>query len=304
MTDVLHTDQASISRAVRLLADGRLVAFPTETVYGLGADARNGRAVAQVYAVKGRPSFNPLIVHVSDRAMADLYGVIPPEAEPFLQDGWPAGLTLVVPLRENAGLASLVTAGLTTVAIRVPVAPVAQTLLKAFGGPVAAPSANPSGRVSPTTAAHVLNGLGSTIAAVIDGGPTEHGLESTILGFPGPVVLREGAYPVPDDMDRQNGVASVNAPGQLASHYAPKARVRLNATEKRGAEWHLGFGAVAGDVSLSPTGDLAEAAANLFALLHRADAKGVAELAVAPIPDTGLGRAINDRLRRASAPRD
>lgn len=304
MTDLLRPDKDGIARAARLLGDGALVAFPTETVYGLGADARNGVAVAKVYAVKGRPSFNPLIVHVTSREMAERYGKIPSEAEPFLKGGWPAGLTIVVPLRENSGLASLVTAGLSSVALRVPAAPTARALLRAFGGPVAAPSANPSGRVSPTTATHVLNGLGGRIAAVLDGGATSAGLESTILGFPGPVVLREGAFAVPDDMVRQTGGDDApTAPGQLTSHYAPAGSVRLNAGTKLAGEWHIGFGEIEGDVSLSETGDLAEAAARLFALLHEADARGEVALAVAAIPDSGLGRAINDRLRRAAAPR-
>ena len=304
MTEVLQDNTAGIARAADMLGEGALVAFPTETVYGLGADARNSRAVAAVYEAKGRPSFNPLIVHVADLEAAHRYGVFPEEALTILKEGWPAGLTLVVPLHEESDLSPLVTAGLPTVAIRVPAAPIARRLLAAFGGPVAAPSANPSGRVSPTTADHVLQGLAGRIAAVIDGGQTAQGLESTILGFPGPVVLREGAYAVPDDMLRQAASSTLNAPGQLASHYAPLASVRLDAIEKRDGEWHLGFGEVAGDVSLSPKGDLAEAAANLFALLHEADARGVTQLAVAPIPETGLGRAINDRLRRAAAPRD
>ena len=179
----------------------------------------------------------------------------------------------------------------------------AQALLAAFGGPVAAPSANPSGRLSPTTADHVIHGLGDRVAAVLDGGATAAGVESTILAFPGPVVLREGAYTVPDDWPRGGDSDAPTAPGQLLSHYAPKGRVRLEAVTKEPGEWHLGFGAVAGDVSLSASGDLVEAAAKLFALLHEADARGVEALAVAPVPDTGLGRAINDRLRRAAAPR-
>lgn len=281
-----------------------MVAFPTETVYGLGADATNDRAVARVFEAKGRPSFNPLIVHVADMAEIDAFAVLPAEAEALLAEGWPPGLTLVLETRAEAPLSPLVTAGLPSVAIRVPASDTAHALLRAFGGPVAAPSANPSGRVSPTLAAHVVNGLGDRIAAVVDDGPTQAGLESTILSFPGPVVLREGAYAVPDDWPRQAQGAALNAPGQLRSHYAPNAPVRLEATEKRSDEWHIGFGAVPGDVSLSPTGDLIEAAARLFALLHEADAQDIRALAVAPIPNTGLGRAINDRLQRAAAPRD
>lgn len=303
MAELLQPDPEGIARAAALLTDGGLVAFPTETVYGLGADACNGEAVAKVFEVKGRPTFNPLIVHVADRAAVEALAVIPPEAEPLLAGGWPAGLTLVLQTRPDTGLSPLVTAGLPTVAVRVPASPVARALLAAFDGPVAAPSANPSGRLSPTLAAHVSQGLGDRIAGIIDGGPTEAGLESTILGFPGPVVLREGAFAVPDEWPRGGDGDAPTAPGQLLSHYAPKGRVRLEAVSALPGEWHLGFGDVAGDVSLSASGDLVEAAANLFALMHEADATGVTALAVAPIPDTGLGRAINDRLRRAAAPR-
>lgn len=304
-TERLSATPEGIARAAELLRAGRLVAFPTETVYGLGGDARRGETVAAIYEAKGRPSFNPLIVHVSSLEAAREIGEFPSEAAPFLEGGWPEGLTLVVPLREGSGVSELVTAGLSTVAIRVPVAPVARALLEAFGGPVAGPSANPSGRVSPTSAEHVLAGLEGRIAAVLDGGATAAGLESTILGFEdgAPVVLREGVFQVPEDMARKAGDAGISAPGQLASHYAPKGAVRLDAELARPGEWHIGFGDVAGDVNLSEKGDLREAAARLFALLHEADAKGVTQIAVAPIPGTGLGRAINDRLRRAAAPR-
>ena len=308
-TEVLAPLPSGIARAAALLAEGRLVAFPTETVYGLGADARNGAAVAAIFEAKGRPRFNPLIVHVKDKDSAFLLGDFPKSARDFLENGWPGGLTLVVPVRKNSGLSTLVTAGLDTVALRVPKSRVAQELLKEFGGPIAAPSANPSGRVSPTSASHVLRGLSGRIAAVLDDGPTEAGVESTIIGFPDgtPVVFREGAYGVPDDMPRSDqtnaGRGKVQAPGQLASHYAPKGTVRLDAVEKLPGEFHLGFGSVPGDISSSPTGNLREAAASLFTQLHNADAKGIARIAVAPIPDTGLGRAINDRLRRAAAPR-
>lgn len=306
-TEILAADAPGIARAAELLAAGRLVAFPTETVYGLGADARNGAAVAAIYEAKGRPEFNPLIVHVASRAAAERLGVFPEATEMFLEGGWPEGLTLVVPLREGHGLSPLVTAGLGTVGLRVPMNALAREMLTAFGGPVAAPSANPSGRISATTAAHVLSGLGGRIAAVLDGGATSAGVESTILGFDAnrPVVLREGAFEVPDDLPRATGGSegAVAAPGQLLSHYAPAAPVRLEAVTAEPGEWHIGFGAVPGDVSLSSSGDLREAAARLFAVLHEADAAGVARIAVAPIPDRGLGRAINDRLRRAAAPR-
>ena len=304
-TEILTADKRGVARAAALLREGRLVAFPTETVYGLGADARNGDAVAGVFEAKGRPSFNPLIVHVATAEFAREIGVFPKGAEPFLEGGWPSGLTLVVPLRQPSPIASLVMAGQPTVALRVPVLPLARELLEAFGGPVAAPSANPSGRVSPTTAAHVGSGLEGRISAVLDGGQTPAGLESTIIGFQvdEPVVFREGAFPVREDLARLAPKAGVTAPGQLATHYAPLGRVRMNAESAETSEWHLGFGDVAGDVSLSSSGDLREAAAALFSRLHEADARGETQIAVAPIPDVGLGRAINDRLRRAAAPR-
>lgn len=308
-TERLAADDAGIARAAELLADGSLVAFPTETVYGLGADARNGLAVAGIYKAKGRPSFNPLITHVSDVDWAREIARFPEPALPFIRNGWPAGLTLVVPLRKESGISSLVTAGQSTVALRVPVSPVAQSLLEAFGGPIAAPSANPSGKISPTTADHVMAGLGGRIAAVLDGGMASAGLESTIIGFRDrqPVVLREGVFVVPDDVPRialpSNAASNVESPGQLASHYAPSGLVRMNARVAEPEEWHLGFGDIKGNASLSHDGNLSEAAARLFALFHEAEAKGVERIAVAPIPDHDLGRAINDRLRRAAAPR-
>lgn len=309
-TETLTTDDAGIARAADLLRAGGLVAFPTETVYGLGADARNGVAVAAIYDAKGRPSFNPLIVHVASVDAALALGDFPLAARDMVRDGWNEGLSLVVPLKPGAHLSPLVTAGQNTVALRVPKAQVARDLLRAFDAPVAAPSANPSGRISPTSAAHVLAGLTGKIAAVLDGGDTSAGLESTIIGFPEgtPVVYREGVFQVPNDMARLTKATGATghdtrAPGQLASHYAPLGRVRLDALTAEPGEWHLGFGAVAGDLTLSATGDLREAAANLFAMLHKGDALGKVAIAVAPIPDHGLGRAINDRLRRASAPR-
>ncbi|MDA8584735.1 L-threonylcarbamoyladenylate synthase [Rhodobacteraceae bacterium] len=307
ITETLEADAAGIARAAKLLYDGRLVAFPTETVYGLGADARNGEAVAAIYEAKGRPSFNPLIVHVASLKAAEALGDIPEAAAIFLSDGWPDGLSLVVPLKPNTGLSALVTAGQSTVALRVPVAPIARALLLAFDGPIAAPSANLSGRISPTTATHVLNGLDGKISAILDGGGTSDGLESTIIGFSDgvPLVYREGVYQVPDGMARLTSAkgTKVQSPGQLASHYAPLGHVRLNALTAEAGEWHLGFGDVIGDRSLSAKGDLREAAAGLFAALHEADDLGKTAIAVAPIPEQGLGRAINDRLRRAAAPR-
>lgn len=303
----LPADRAGITEAAEILGAGGLVAFPTETVYGLGADARNGKAVARIYQAKGRPSFNPLIVHVADLATADRFGRIEGPARDFALRVWPAPVSIVVPLRAGSGLSPLVTAGLDSVALRVPRSDIALRLLGEFDGPVAAPSANPSGRVSPTTADHVLSGLGGRIDAVLDGGPTPDGLESTIIGFIGdrPTLLREGAFvaDLPGLTPKTEPTDAPLAPGQLASHYAPLAHVRLNATTAEAGEILLGFGAVRGDVSLSPSGDLVEAAAKLYAVLHDCDARGATRLAVAPIPDHGLGRAINDRLRRAAAPR-
>ena len=317
-TEILRPDAAGVIRAAELLRAGRLVAFPTETVYGLGADARDGRAVAEIFAAKGRPRFNPLIVHVEDRDAAGRLVDLPKAAGKLARAFWPGPLTLVAPMRDTAGIADLVTAGLPTLAVRVPAHPLARALLAAFEGPVAAPSANPSGQVSPTTAAHVMAALGGRIAAVIDGGPCDVGLESTIVGFEegGAVLLRPGGVPAEaieevlgKPLAARDGEA-VTAPGQLASHYAPGARLRLNADAPRSGEAWLGFGldpdAIAGPTrNLSPTGDLVEAAANLFAHLRALDAEtgSGGTIAVAPVPDHGLGRAINDRLARAAAPR-
>lgn len=310
MTEILRPDMAGIDRAATLLRSGGLVAIPTETVYGLAADACNGAAVARIYAAKGRPSFNPLIVHVADADDARRYGVWSDMAEILATAFWPGPLTLVLPLAPDHGLSSLVTAGLDSVALRVPALDMAQQVLRAFGGPVAAPSANPSGRISATTAQHVLDGLSGRIDAVLDGGPCAVGLESTIIGLnhPRPTLLRAGGLPVEaieaalgETIDVANG-AEIIAPGQLASHYAPNARVRLNALSAEPDEVLLGFGPIEGDLNLSPSGDLIEAAAQLFDHLHALDAMNK-PIAVAPVPDHGLGRAINDRLRRAAAPR-
>ncbi|MGR3503159.1 L-threonylcarbamoyladenylate synthase [Pseudaestuariivita sp.] len=307
----MHPDAAGLSAAAELLRSGALVAFPTETVYGLGADATQGAAVAGIYAAKGRPSFNPLIVHVPDAASARRYVTWCDTAEALAKAFWPGPMTLVLPLKEGHGIDPLVTAGLETLAIRVPAAPLAQALLREADVPVAAPSANPSGRISPTTAAHVLAGLDGRIAAVLDGGPCEVGLESSIFAVGPPVqVLRAGHVTVEDvehvlgEKPMPSVSPGITAPGQLASHYAPKAQLRLNATWAKDKETLIGFGNVEGDMTLSASGDLVEAAATLFALLHQLDARGVTRAAVAPIPDEGLGIAINDRLRRAAAPRD
>jgi L-threonylcarbamoyladenylate synthase len=293
------------------LHSGALVAFPTETVYGLGADPRQGAAVAAIYTAKWRPSFNPLIVHVADAVAARAYVDWSTQAQDLADAFWPGPLTLVLPLRAGHGLSSLVTAGLPTLGIRVPAHPVARALLQEFGGPVAAPSANPSGRISPTTADHVMTGLGGRIAAVVDGGVCDVGLESTIIGFNAAraVLLRAGGVST-EDIERITGApvlkpesSAITAPGQMASHYAPNGAVRLNATSAQPGEHMLGFGAVTGELTLSASGDLAEAAANLFGHLHRLDAMG-GPIAVAPIPMRGLGVAINDRLQRAAVPRD
>lgn len=308
-TDLLQPDRAGIAKAVAHLRQGDLVAFPTETVYGLGADACNPTAVAAIYATKNRPAFNPLIVHVSDIAQAARFAHFDATAQTLAAAHWPGPLSLILPLKKAHGLAGLVTAGLNTVAVRVPAHPLAQALLAAFDGPVAAPSANPSGRISPTRAAHVLKGLSGQIAAVLDGGPCDVGLESTIVA-PGPLprLLRAGGLAT-DQIEATIGrplkapdAARIESPGQMTSHYAPNACVRINAEHREPNEFRIGFGPYTGDVTLSQTGDLLEAAANLFDLLHIADKDG-RPIAVAPIPETGLGQAINDRLRRASAPR-
>ena len=313
-TERLAADAEGLARAAALLGRGALVAFPTETVYGLGADARDGQAVAEIYAAKGRPSFNPLIVHLADADAARKLVHWPDRAEVLAAAFWPGPLTLVLPLRAGHGLSTLVTAGLDTVALRVPEHPTARALLDRFGGPLAAPSANPSGRISPTTAEHVAAGLDGRIAAILDDGPCTVGLESTIVDLSGeaPLLLRAGGLPREPleaalgeplrDAPPPTAQAEVTAPGQLQSHYAPRAPVRLNVTTPRPDEVLLGFGEMRCTENLSPTGDLTEAAARLFDLLHRLDATGQ-PIAVAPVPETGLGQAINDRLRRAAAPR-
>ncbi|VDS07269.1 Threonylcarbamoyl-AMP synthase [Paracoccus haematequi] len=312
-TERLFPDQTGIARAAALLAQGQVVAIPTETVYGLAGDARDGLAVARIYEAKGRPSFNPLIVHVPDLDAARQIADLSPQADILAAAFWPGALTLVLPLRADAGIASLVTAGLPTVAIRVPAHPVARALLR-LAGPLAAPSANASGRISPTSADHVLDpdgGLDGRIAAVLDAGPCPVGLESTIVGWPGgrATLLRPGGIPAEAIAaalgrplaDHQADPSAPNAPGQLTSHYAPQATLRLNAAAPAPGETHIAF-AAPGPFTLSDTGDLTQAAARLFDTLRRADREG-RPIAVAPIPNHGLGAAINDRLRRAAAPR-
>ena len=309
----LTPDADGLSRASALLSAGRTVAIPTETVYGLAADARNGEAVARIYQAKGRPSFNPLIVHLPDTGAAAAIATMHPQAQALADAFWPGALTMVLPLRPDAGIASLVTAGLATIGLRVPAHPAARALLRDFGGPLAAPSANASGRISPTSADHVLSsdgGLDGRIAAVLDAGPCDVGVESTIIGWPDgiPTLLRPGGIPA-EAIEAVLGAAlarhdgdpvAPSAPGQLTSHYAPNAALRLNADPRPG-ETHLSFG-TPGPFSLSDDGDLAQAAARLFDLLRRADALG-RPISVAPIPQHGLGAAINDRLQRAAAPR-
>lgn len=315
-TVILSASPRGLRAAAGLLRAGELVAFPTETVYGLCADARSERAVAEIYAAKGRPSFNPLIVHVAEPGAAERLVEMPAAARTLAEAFWPGPLTLVLPRRAGAGLAERVTAGLRTVAVRVPAHPVARDLLTAFGGPLAAPSANPSGRVSATTAAHVMDGLGGRIAAVIDGGACPVGLESSIVGFEGEaaVLLRPGGIAA-EALEAVLGAPlgrpeahRITAPGQLRSHYAPAVAVRLDAAGPREGELWLGFGPGPEGLNLSPAGDLAEAAARLFACLRELDARAAAEgavgIAVAPIPRGGLGRALNDRLARAAALRE
>ena len=315
---IVKATQEALDTAARLLREGLLVAFPTETVYGLGGDATNGRAVAAIFAAKGRPRFNPLIVHLPSVVQADQHAVISPLAARLAATFWPGPMTLVLERRAQSNLSDLVTAGLDSVALRVPDHPVAHALLERVGRPLAAPSANRSGHLSPTRAEHVQADLGDSAAMILDGGATAHGLESTVIDARGsvPILLRLGAIPaesieaVLDLKLARSGEASQKprAPGQLASHYAPHARVRLNAHNTQAGEALLAFGpevpATTGPViNLSETGDLLEAAANFFAALRSLDRSGAKAIAVMPIPDYGLGEAINDRLRRAAAPR-
>lgn len=299
-----------IAPAAEALLAGDLVAFPTETVYGLGGDATRDESVAAIFAAKGRPRFNPLILHVTDFSEAKKFGNISDGLRTLAERFWPGPLTLVAPLREGAKISPLASAGLDTIALRVPAHPLARELLAAVDIPLAAPSANPSGKVSPTAADHVLAGLSGKIAGVLDGGACPVGLESTIVGMDGEtaVLLRPGGVAAEDLAEALGRPLSthkgaINAPGQLSSHYAPDALVRLNASEPNDDEVYIGFGdSPAGDINLSPTGNLIEAAANLFAALRDID-RFNKPIAVAPIPETGLGAAINDRLRRAAAPR-
>jgi len=316
-TRVLNADRGAVIAAARVLGEGGLVAFPTETVYGLGADATDGTAVARLYAAKGRPRFNPLIAHVSDMAAARGLARFNIDAEALARTFWPGPLTLVLPKARGCTVSDLATAGLDTIAVRVPDHPVAQDVLRALGKPVVAPSANQSGNVSPTTAAHVLADLAGRIDLIIDGGPASVGVESTIVAcLDTPTLLRPGGVSR-DAIEHvlghsladaeQSGEAPL-APGMLASHYAPKTLLRLNAVDVRPGEALLAFGSdapkgAAKALNLSASGDLVEAAAALFSHLRTLDAGGFAAIAVMPIPHAGLGEAINDRLARAAAPR-
>jgi L-threonylcarbamoyladenylate synthase len=299
-TRVLPFDDEAIAEAARLILAGDPVAVATETVYGLAADATNANAVAKIYEAKGRPSFNPLIVHVPDLAAAERIGVFGDEARALANAHWPGPLTLVVPLRPDAGIASIVTAGLSNVGIRVPSHPAMQALLQASGRPLAAPSANASGRISPTRAEHVLKTLDGRIPLIVDGGATERGIESTIVAATGAALrlLRKGPIDIPGPFESSS--ASIESPGQLASHYAPTKPLRLDASGAEADEFLIGFGAVACDGNLSRSADLVEAASRLFDLLHRADASDKPRIAVARVPRTGIGAAINDRLKRAA----
>jgi L-threonylcarbamoyladenylate synthase len=323
-TLIWPANAAAVAAAARSLAEGGLVAFPTETVYGLGADAANPAAIARLYHAKGRPSFNPLIAHVRDLSAAQRFGHLDARAIALARAFWPGPLTLVVPKTNECMVADLATAGLDTVAIRVPAHPLAQEILRAFGGPVVAPSANLSGHVSPTTAAHVESDLMGRIDLIVDGGAVEVGVESTIIGCSdAPMLLRPGGVPrveiervlghalvQPPDADNDSGRPL--APGMLASHYAPRTRVRLNAERIEAGEALLAFGspavpgveAAAAVMNLSARGDLDEAAANLFGYLRALDARGARAIAVMPVPHRGLGEAINDRLRRAAIGRE
>ena len=303
-------DPAGIAAAADRLRAGGLVALPTETVYGLAARADRAEAVAEIYRAKGRPDFNPLIVHVPSLAAAERLALFDDRARALANAFWPGAVTFVLPLRADAGIAPAVTAGLPTIALRCPAHPVMRAVLEATGLPLAAPSANRSGGVSPTRADHVAASLGAAAPLVLDGGACAAGIESTIVALrdqgrwqvlrPGPIAEAQISDILGTDPDVVTS-AAIEAPGQLASHYAPGKPVRLNAVKAAPDEFLIGFAAVAGDISLSPSGDLAEAAAGLYAALHAGAAAGQPRIAVAPIPDEGIGAAINDRLRRAAA---
>lgn len=312
-TRIQPATPATLTEAGAMLRDGRLVAFPTETVYGLGGDATNDRAVAAIFEAKGRPSFNPLIVHVADAFEAEALVAVNPRARAMMARFWPGPLTLVLPRAKDSPVSLLASAGLDTIAVRLPDHAVARALIKVAGRPIAAPSANRSGAISPTLAGHVAESLGTRIGLIVDGGPCRVGVESTVLDLSGerPALLRPGGVAA-EDLEAALGAPLVRptdhpdapkSPGMLASHYAPGLPVRLNVTAARPDEAMLALGGIPGTLNLSPSGDLEEAAANLFAMLRALDRPGYTAIAVAPIPEHGLGLAINDRLRRAAAPR-
>jgi L-threonylcarbamoyladenylate synthase len=311
---IVIADDDAIARAAGAIRDGLLVVMPTETVYGLAGDATSATAVARIYAAKGRPTFNPLISHVLGLEQADRHGVFHPIAETLAEAFWPGPLTLVVRRRENGEISELACAGLQSVALRAPAHPVARALIAAAATPLAAPSANRSGRLSPTYGAHAAEDLGDSVALVLDAGPCMLGLESTVIALQDDgraTLLRPGAI-ARDDIERITGAlmaprasSTPASPGMLESHYAPRARLRLDVSAPAIGDAYLAFGktTVTGSLNLSPHGDLVEAAANLFAYLRRLDATGVGTISVAPIPQHGLGEAINDRLARAAAGR-
>lgn len=301
-------NESAIADAASRIIAGECVAVPTETVYGLAADATQGEAVARIYAAKGRPSFNPLIVHVPTLEAAKRIATFNSTAEKLAAAFWPGPVTLVLPARTDSGIASLVTAGLDTIAVRIPAHRAMHALLAASRKPLAAPSANASGRISPSCAEHVLRSLAGQIGLIIDAGPTTHGLESTIVAAtdseihmlrPGPVSA-EHIEAVTGISVSSREMTTINAPGQLASHYAPSKPLRLQATDAMTDEWLIGFGDISGDATLSSNGDLVEAAANLFSCLHEAEASSKPRIAVAPLPTAGIGAAIADRLARAA----
>ena len=310
-TKIFNTSRHDLSKASELIKSGGTLAFPTETVYGLGADATNKLAVAKIFQAKGRPSFNPLIIHCFSIEQIQTFAMWSSEAQTVADKFWPGPLTMVLPLLPNSQISSLALAGLQTVAVRMPDHSVAQSILQLANTPIAAPSANPSGAVSATKAEHVISRLNGKIEGIISGYSSKIGLESTIISFlPEPSILRFGAIDETDisellglDLKKKRKDEKISAPGQLSSHYAPKGSIRLNSKVFKKNEVSLGFGEILCDLNLSREANLAEAAANLFDYLHRLDEMGAEKIAVSPIPEEGIGIAINDRLRRAAAPK-
>jgi len=310
-TKIFNTSRDDLSKASELIKSGGTLAFPTETVYGLGADATNKLAVAKIFQAKGRPSFNPLIIHCFSIEQIQTFAMWSSEAQTVADKFWPGPLTMVLPLLPNNQISSLALAGLQTVAVRMPDHSVAQSILQLANTPIAAPSANPSGAVSATKAEHVISRLNGKIEGIISGYSSKIGLESTIISFlPEPSILRFGAIDETDisellglDLKKKRKDEKISAPGQLSSHYAPKGSIRLNSKVFKKNEVSLGFGEILCDLNLSREANLAEAAANLFDYLHRLDEMGAEKIAVSPIPEEGIGIAINDRLRRAAAPK-